>query len=118
MISAGENAELCPGSDLLESLEPTDQDAIDAFMSSLNYPSNCDKRKLAGSNSRMESATYAELLEDLHSLSLLDILLEQLTLATEKTYKGCQVWGCGPDYCLAKLTPGVFHVPFLKVYMS
>ncbi|KAM0423687.1 hypothetical protein ACHAPD_002165 [Fusarium lateritium] len=62
----------------------------------------------------MKRAACIEVLEDLHSSPLLDILLEQLTLATEKTYKGCQVWGCGSDYCLTKLAPGVFHVPFLK----
>ncbi|KAG8674705.1 hypothetical protein FPOAC2_00738 [Fusarium poae] len=110
---AGERAAL-PSGDLLESLESTDQDAIETFISSLNIPPNCDKIKLAEANSRTESATCAEVLEDLHSSALVDILLEQLTLATEKTYKGCQVWGCGPDYCLTKLAPGVFHVPFLK----
>ncbi|CEI64320.1 hypothetical protein FVEN_g11059 [Fusarium venenatum] len=103
-----------PSGGLLESLESTDQDAIETFISSLNFPSNCDQKKLTQTNSKMKRAACIEVLEDLHSSPLLDILLEQLTLATEKTYKGCQVWGCGSDYCLTKLAPGVFHVPFLK----
>ncbi|RGP70663.1 hypothetical protein FSPOR_3964 [Fusarium sporotrichioides] len=114
MSDVGERAGPRLENDLLRSLEPTDQDSIETFIFSLNFPSNCDRRKLAQANGRMESATCVEVLEDLHSLSVLDILLEQLILATEKTYKGYQVWGCGSNYCLTKLAPGVFHVPFLK----
>ncbi|KAI1068405.1 hypothetical protein LB507_004606 [Fusarium sp. FIESC RH6] len=80
--------------DLLETLEPTDQHAIENFISSLNLPGTSNKRKSTQTHSR-------------------NIIFEQLILAPEKTYKGYQVW-CKSDYRLTRLAPGVFHVPFLK----
>lgn len=101
--------------DLLETLEPTDQHAIENFISSLNLPGTSNKRKSTQTHSRSKSTTCIEVLESLHSSSLLDIIFEQLILAPEKTYKGYQVW-CKSDYRLTRLAPGVFHVPFLKVW--
>lgn len=105
----------CAESDLMKTLEPTDQDAIETFISSLNFPLDHNKRKFIQAHSRGKSIDSDEVLKSLHDSSLLDILFEQLFLAPEKTYKSYQVWGCGSDYCLTKLAPGVFHVPYLKV---
>ncbi|RFN53221.1 hypothetical protein FIE12Z_2569 [Fusarium flagelliforme] len=110
---AEERSEPRSEDNLLETLEPTDQHAIETFISSLNLPETSNKRKSTQTHGRSQSTACIEALKSLHSSSLLDIIFEQLILAPEKTYKGYQVW-CKSDYCLTRLAPGVFHVPFLK----
>jgi hypothetical protein len=112
---AEERSEPRSEDNLLETLEPTDQHAIETFISSLNLPETSNKRKSTQTHGRSQSPACIEVLKSLHSSSLLDIIFEQLILAPEKTYKGYQVW-CKSDYCLTRLAPGVFHVPFLKVW--
>ncbi|RKK90533.1 hypothetical protein BFJ71_g11552 [Fusarium oxysporum] len=105
-------------SNLLDTLELIDQQAIDSFMSSLNSP--CEKGSGNASQTlpREDTITDIKVLKDLQSSSLIEILFEQLMLAPERTYRGYQVWGCGLSYCLTKLAPGVFHMPYLKVWLS
>ncbi|KAF5027556.1 hypothetical protein F66182_298 [Fusarium sp. NRRL 66182] len=99
---------------LLETLEPADQQAIETFISSLNCPLNSNQSDTLRIQSKNDVAPRVELLEELHSSSAIEILIEQLTLAPEKKYRGYHVWGGGSKYCLAKLAPGVFHTPYLK----
>ncbi|SPJ75037.1 uncharacterized protein FTOL_04768 [Fusarium torulosum] len=101
-------------SDLLETLEPVDQQAIENFISSLNFPLNEGLGNSPQAPVRSESATCTEVLEILRSSSLIDILFEQFILGPEKTYRGYHVWGCEPKYRLVNLAPGVFHMPYLK----
>ncbi|KAI8719237.1 hypothetical protein NCS52_00704200 [Fusarium sp. LHS14.1] len=101
--------------DLLATLEVNDQRAIDNFMSSLNFPPNNNKRKKpTPCRDRDDEAACLKVLETLQSLSLVDILLEQLMLAPEKKYRGYQVWGSSSAHCLTNLAPGVFHMPYLS----
>jgi hypothetical protein len=85
-------------------------------MSSLNFPPNKNKRKKhTPCRDRDDEAACLKVLETLQSLSLVDILLEQLMLAVEKKYRGYQVWGRSSTHCLTNLAPGVFHMPYLSV---
>ncbi|RSL71659.1 hypothetical protein CEP53_001409 [Fusarium sp. AF-6] len=100
---------------LLATLEVDDQRAIENFMSSLNFPQNKNKRKRhITCRESDDEAACLKVLETLRSLSLVDILLEQLMLAPEKKYRGYQVWGGSSTHCLTKLAPGVFHMPYLS----
>lgn len=102
--------------DLLGTLEVDDQRAIENFMSNLNFPQSKNKRKKhAACRDRDGEADCLKVLETLRSLSLVEILLEQLMLAPEKKYRGYQVWGGSSTHCLTRLAPGVFHMPYLSV---
>ncbi|KAJ4315144.1 hypothetical protein N0V84_008532 [Fusarium piperis] len=101
--------------DLLATLEVDDQQAIENFMSSLNFPPNKNKRKEnTACRDRDGEVACLKVLETLRSVSLVEILLEQLTLAPEKKYRGYQVWGGSSTHCLTRLAPGVFHMPYLS----
>ncbi|KAI8688698.1 hypothetical protein NCS55_00124100 [Fusarium keratoplasticum] len=101
--------------DLLATLEVDDQRAIENFMSSLNFPPNKNKRKKHTTcRDRDDELACLKVLETLRSLSLVEILLEQLMLAPEKKYRGYQVWGGSSTHCLTNLAPGVFHIPYLS----
>ncbi|RSL48923.1 hypothetical protein CEP54_012671 [Fusarium duplospermum] len=101
--------------DLLATLEVDDQRAIENFMSSLNFPPNKNKRqKHTACRDRDDETSCLKVLETLRSLSLVEILLEQLMLAPEKKYRGYQVWGGSSTHCLTTLAPGVFHIPYLN----
>jgi hypothetical protein len=103
-------------SNLLGTLDLVDQQAIDNFMFSLNSP--CEERSVNTSQtlSREDAINDINALKGLQSSSLIEILFEQLMLAPERSYRGYRVWGCGVSYCLTKLAPGVFHMPYLKVW--
>lgn len=105
-------------SNLLNTLELTDQQAIDSFMLSLNSLGEEGSVNASQSLPREDTIQDIKVLEDLQSSSLVEILFEQLMLAPERSYRGYQVWGCGLSYCLTKLAPGVFHMPYLKVWVS
>ncbi|KAF4441263.1 hypothetical protein FACUT_2765 [Fusarium acutatum] len=107
-------AEDCIESNLLGTLDLVDQQAIDSFMFSLNSPCEEGSGNASQTLSREDTIKDIKVLKDLHSSSLIEILFEQLMLAPERSYRGYQVWGCGLCYCLTKLAPGVFHMPYLK----
>ncbi|KAF5685367.1 hypothetical protein FCIRC_3493 [Fusarium circinatum] len=104
----------CTESNLLSTLELADQQAIDSFMFSLNSPCEEGSGNASQTLPREDTIKDVEVLKDLQSSSLIEILIEQLMLAPERSYRGYQVWGCGLSYCLTKLAPGVFHMPYLK----
>ncbi|KAF5643878.1 uncharacterized protein FTJAE_2947 [Fusarium tjaetaba] len=101
-------------SNLLGTLDLVDQQAIDNFMFSLNSPCEEGSRNTSQTLSREDAINDLKALKGLQSTSLIEILFEQLMLAPERSYRGYQVWGCGLCYCLTKLAPGVFHMPYLK----
>lgn len=84
-------------------------------MSSLNFPPNNKRKNHTTCRDRDDKLACLKVLETLQSLSLVEILLEQLMLAPEKKNKGYQVWGGSSTHCLTNLAPGVFHMPYLSV---
>ncbi|KAF5629330.1 hypothetical protein F52700_7651 [Fusarium sp. NRRL 52700] len=103
-------------SNLLSTLELADQQAIDSFMFSLNSPCKEESGNASQTLSRENTIEEIQVLKNLQSSSVMEILFEQLMLAPERSYRGYQVWGCGLSYCLTKLAPGVFNIPYLKTY--
>ncbi|KAM0192632.1 hypothetical protein ACHAPI_008216 [Fusarium lateritium] len=114
MSKPAEHIEPRSENDLLETLGPDDQQAIESFISSLNFPPNKNRGDPPQASVRSESATCTEVLEILRSSSLIDIVFEQLILGPEKTYRGYPVLDCEPKYSLVNLAPGVFHMPYLQ----
>ncbi|KAF5719102.1 hypothetical protein FMUND_4891 [Fusarium mundagurra] len=104
----------CIESNLLGTLDLVDQQAINSFMFSLNSPCEEGSGNASQTLSREDKIKDIKVLKDLQSSSLIEILFEQLMLAPERSYRGYQVWGCGLCYCLTKLAPGVFHMPYLQ----
>ncbi|KAM5355597.1 hypothetical protein ACJ41O_002243 [Fusarium nematophilum] len=113
-LKAKEQAQDIHRHDLLATLALDDQQAVESFMSSLNFPVTGHRKRASPQKGRRDDKAFREeAFKKLCSSSMMGILLEQLLLAPEKTYRGYEVATCAA-YCLTSIMPGVFHMPYLK----
>ena len=105
------------GDALFSNLDFNDRQAIDAFMMSLNLPSQ-DSRNDYLQPTPPPNLVIEDVLEKCFSLYLIDTLLEQLLLGPGKRCKGPKIIGGTASHCLTRLCPAVFHVPYLKVIVQ
>ncbi|CAM1504136.1 Fc.00g017270.m01.CDS01 [Cosmosporella sp. VM-42] len=87
------------GDDIFPSIDPDDLQAIEHYMLSFNIPSGL---------------TIEDVLGNISSSNVFEVLLEQVMLRPNRRFKGLQVFGCPASQCLTQLAPAVFHIPYLK----
>lgn len=102
--------------DMSSALDLDDKWAVENFISSLNFPSQCNvTHQSTQSLGAGPSLGFEEVLNKVTNSALVVVMFEQLMLAPAKKYKGIQIVGGLLSLCLTRLAPGVFHIPCLKV---
>ncbi|KAK7429249.1 hypothetical protein QQZ08_004259 [Neonectria magnoliae] len=98
-------------------LELDDMWAVENFISSLNFPSQgIGTHQSIQSHGTDPKLVDEEVLNNVNNSALVAVMFEQLILAPAKKYKGIQIIGSLSSRCLTRLAPGVFHIPYLKVW--
>lgn len=96
-------------------LDVNDRMAVERYMDSLNL-TLCDDLSQPSTTPAVHTLSIKDVMGKLLNSGFVDMVFEQLALAPRKKYKDTKMSGDLSAACLTALAPGVFHMPYLKVW--